>query len=174
MNRERGGINLGNMILMGIGMIMMAVGFIIYPIVVTATATILNYSYAANASINTAYFTGLTAITGIVPLLTLVGFVTAGAITGFMGIKLSKEGGSANLDMGNLIMLGIGLIFIAIGLIIYPITLDGIASVLDTAGISQYTGLVPILRVTPIIVLVAFVSAGVITGFFGIKGISAA
>jgi hypothetical protein len=63
------------------------------------------------------------------------------------------------------------LIFIAVALIIFPVVLDGVSGALDSAyASSSYTGLTAILSVTPLIVLVAFVTGGVVAGFFGIKG----
>ena len=169
---ERGEISIQGMMLMGLGMIFIAVGFIIYPVVTSATDSILAYSYASNATFNAAYFTGLTAVTGITPLVVLVGFLTAGVITGFMGYKVTTGGSDAHMNPAGLMMLGIGMIFIAVGLIIFPVVLDGVSSTLhnNAAGISSsYTGLTPILRVSPLIVLTAFLAGGIVAGFFGIK-----
>ena len=166
--------------MMGIGMVFLAVGFIMFPICMTATDSILAYSYTPSVpamNITDADFTGLTQIVGIVPLLILLGFVSAGVITGFLGFKITsgaREGGKMN--PGSLMMLGLSIVFVAIGLIIFPVVLDGISSVVygGGAGISAtYVGLEPILLVTPLIVLIAFVSAAVITGFFGVKSMSA-
>lgn len=170
---ERGAIEIAGLMMMGIGMIFLAVGFIIYPIIMDATDSILAWS--ANVS-GTAYtiadFTGLSNIVGIVPLVTLLGFVTAGAITGFMGIKMVKgEGGGGEINPGKLMVLGIGLIFIAVALIIYPVVLDGVSTALNASIVAgTYTGLTPILRVTPLIVITAFLTGGVVAGYFGIKG----
>lgn len=174
---ERGMIDIAGLMLMGIGMIFLAVGFIIYPIIMDATDSILVWS--ANVS-GTAYtiadFTGLSNIVGIVPLITLLGFVTAGAITGFMGVKMTKgaaEGtGGGKINPGSLMMLGIGLIFIAVALIIYPVVLDGVSTALNASIVSgAYTGLTPILRVVPLIVITSFLTGGIVAGFFGIKGV---
>lgn len=173
-NDERGAIEIAGLMMMGIGMIFLAVGFIIYPIIMDATDSILAWS--ANVSGNAytiADFTGLSNIVGIVPLVTLLGFVTAGAITGFMGIKMVKGegGGGGSINPGSLMVLGIGLIFIAVALIIYPVVLDGVSTALDASIVAgTYTGLTPILRVTPLIVITAFLTGGIVAGFFGIKG----
>jgi hypothetical protein len=169
---EVGELDIGGIMLMGIGMIFLAVGFIIYPIILDATDAI----YAWSANLTSYYtitdFTGCSAITGIIPLVTLLGFISAGAITGFMGFKVMKTGASATVSPGSLMLLGIGLIFISVALIIFPVVLDGVAASLDAAIIAAtYTGLVPILRVTPLIVLSAFMTGGIVAGFFGIKGI---
>lgn len=178
MRSERGEIDIGGILIMGIGMVFLAVGFIMYPIVMTACDALLAYSFTSNATINAAYFTGFTPIVGITPLLVLIGFLSAAVFSMYLGVKVMKgaEGGTS-LNLGTMLLLGISLIFIAIGLIILPVTLDGIATVLHGtagAGISaSYTGLAPILRVTPLLVLISFVSGAVISGFFGLKRLGA-
>ena len=172
---EKGAIDIQGLMMMGIGMIFIAVGFIIYPVITAATDDILAYSYSSNATFTASYFTGLTSVTGIVPLVVLVGFVTAGVISGFLGYKVTKGEGNARLTPGGLMMLGIGIIFIAVGLIIFPVVLDGVSSVLHngSAGLSSsYTGLSSVLGVTPLIVLTAFLAGGIVAGFFGLKVIA--
>lgn len=170
---ERGAMDMGGTLMMGIAMVFLAVGFIMFPIATDATDTILAYTYSANVSITDASFTGLTAIVGITPLLILLGFVSAAVITGFLGFKVMKEGaGDTKLSPGGMLMSGLSIVFIALGLIIFPVTLDGIASVYHGGGSgvsSSYTGLSAILLVTPMLVLLSFVTASVISGFFGIK-----
>ena len=178
LKKEDGEMNIGGILMMGIGMVFLAVGFIMFPIATDATDTILAYAYTSNATINTAYFTGLTAITGITPLLILLGFVSAAVITGFLGMKVMKSGaGKAGVSPGGLLLSGLSIVFIALGLIIFPVTLDGIASVVHGGGSgisTSYTGLSAILLVTPMLVLLSFISAAVISGFFGIKSIARA
>ena len=174
---EKGAIDIAGLVMMGIGMVFLAVGFIVYPIVTTATDSILSWTYSTNAAvIKTSLFTGLTQVTGIVPLLVLIAFVTAGAVTGFMGYKVSSGAATASAtNPGSMMMLGIGIIFIAVGLIIFPVVLDGVGSVLHGSGAgisSTYTGLEAILKIAPLIVLVAFITAGVVSGFFGIKSMA--
>jgi len=231
---QRGIINIAGLVMMGIGMVFLAVAW--------------SYTAYTHTSITDAYFTGLTQVVGIVPLLVLIGFVTAGAITGFMGYKVASGGATASTtNPGSMMMLGIGIIFIAVGLIMFPVVLDGTASALtaknaysetdevltavgvtignytltntlwngavaevtsissnetgDTAvadnysdpklyvtGLTanktrtfttaynypsvldgDYTGLLPILKISPILVLVAFITVGIVSGFFGIK-----
>jgi hypothetical protein len=173
--REKGEINIAGLMMMGIAMIFVAVGFIIYPVITDATDTILAYVYSGNNTITDASFTGLTSVTGIVPLIVLIGFLTAGVISGFMGYKMVKGGGGGGINLGSLLMLGIGMIFIAVGLIIFPVIMDGVASVLHGGGhgiAATYTGLSSVLLVTPLIVLTAFLAGGVVSSFFGIKGMS--
>ena len=175
---QEGMINIAGLVMMGIGMVFLAVGFIVFPIVTTATDAILAWSYSANAGLATSNstFTGLQQVVGIVPLLVLVGFVTAGAVTGFLGYKVAAGAGTASaMNPGSMMMLGIGIIFIAVGLIIFPVVLDGAASVIHGGGTgisATYTGLGSIISIAPLIVLVAFITAGVISGFFGIKGMA--
>lgn len=169
-NGESGSINIAGLMMMGIAMIFLAVGFIIYPINLDATDTILAWTYDGTrvANYTIADFTGLSSTVGIVPLLILLGLVVSGAVAGIMGIKMAKAG-EGKLDAAGLMMLGIGEIFIAVGLIIFPIVLDGIVLVLDNASITSYTGLSAVAKVVPLIVLVAFISGGIIAGFFGFK-----
>ena len=167
---ERGEINISGLMMMGIGMVFIAVGFIIYPVVTTAATTILGYEYSANTAITDATFTGLTSVTGIVPLVVLVGFLVAGVITSFMGYKAFK--GATSVGPTGIMMLGIGIIFIAVGLIIFPVVLDGAASVLHGGGegiSSSFTGLSSIILVSPLIVMTAFLAGGIVTGFFGVQ-----
>lgn len=172
--KEDGAVNVGGTLLLGIGMVFLAVGFIMFPIATSATDNILAYQYSANASITDSTYTGLTAITGIVPLLILLGFISAAVITGMMGVKVMKGAGSANIGPGGLMMLGLSIVFVAVGLIIFPVVLDGVSSVVHGGGSginAAYTGLSALILVTPMIVLLAFVAASVITGFFGIRSL---
>jgi len=155
-------------------MVFLAVGFIMFPIVTTATDSLLTW----NASVNGTYcnhttFTGFDAIVGITPLLVLVGYLSAAVFSMYLGVKMMKGGaGGTKLDLGTILMLGIALIFIAIGLIILPVTLDGICSVIHGGGTgisASYVGLSAILTITPLLVLISFIAAAVITGFFGLK-----
>ncbi len=169
---ERGVMDIGAILLMGIGMVFLAVGFIIFPIVTTATDALLAYEFTTNATITDASFTGFTAVVGITPLLILIGFISAAVFAMFLGVRIAKGGGGTKLDLGSLLLLGVSMIFIAIGLIILPVALDGIATVIHGGGTGVnplYIGLSPILLVTPLLILISFVSAAVISGFFGIK-----
>ena len=180
-NPERGAIDIGGILIMGIGMVFLAVGFIIYPIVMTACDDLLAYTSGTNvsatAACNATYFTGFTPIVGITPLLILVGFLSAGVFAMYLGVKVMKEGeGGTKLDLGTMLLLGISMIFIAIGLIILPVALDGICTVFYNSGSylsGSYTGLGPILRVTPLLILISFVAGAVITGYFGLKKLGA-
>lgn len=170
---SKGEINIGGVLLMGIGMVFLAVGFIMFPIVTDATDSLLAYQYTSNASITDATFTGFTAVVGITPLLVLLGFLSAAVFSMYLGVKISKGGaGGTTLNLGSMVMLGLSMVFVAVGLIILPVALDGVASVLHGGGSgisASYTGLSPILLVTPLLILISFVSAAIISGYFGIK-----
>jgi len=169
---EKGSMNLGGTLMLGISMVFLAVGFIMFPNITTATDSILAYAYSANAAITDATYTGLTSIVGITPLLALLGYVAVAVLSGFMGIKMMKGGANVHMDPGGLLMLGIGLIFFAIGLLIFPVALDGISSVVhgDGSGISSsYTGLSSVILLVPMLLLLSYVAATVLSGYFGIK-----
>ena len=174
---EHGAVDVGGILLMGIGMVFLAVGFIMFPIVTDASDSLLAYEYTANAAITDASFTGFTAVIGITPLLVLVGYLSAAVFSMFLGVRIMKTGeGDTKLNLGNLLLLGVSLIFIAIALIILPVALDGIASVVHGGGegiSTSYTGLGPIILVTPLLILISFLSGAVISGFFGIKKLGA-
>ena len=175
---ERGEIDIAGILLMGIGMVFLAVGFIIYPIVMDATDALLDWTCVANTSINDATYTGFTQIVGITPLLVLIGYLSAAVFTMYLGIRVMKGAASTSLNLGTLIMLALSLIFIAIALIILPVALEGICSVIsnnsagaDTGqGLSaDYVGLGDILLVTPLLILISFIGGAIVSGFFGIK-----
>ena len=172
---QKGSVNIASTLMMGIAMVFLAVGFIMFPIVTDATDDLLDYAYADNATITDATFTGFTEVVGITPLLILLGFLSAGVFTMFLGVKVAKGmSGGGQVNLGSLILIALSIVFIAVGLIILPVTLDGIASVLhgDGAGVSSsYTGLESILEVTPLLVLISFIGGAVVSGFFGIKKI---
>ena len=171
---HKGEVNISSVLLMGIGMVFLAVGFIMFPIVTDATDGLLAYTYTGNITVTDATYTGFTAVVGITPLLILLGFLSASIFSMYMGVKVAKSGGgSTTLNLGSLIMLALSMVFVAIGLIIMPVALDGISSIVagDATGpmSTAYTGLESILLVTPLLILMSFVSAAVITGYFGIK-----
>ncbi len=167
-----GEVDIGGILMMGIGMVFLAVGFIMYPIIMTSCDTLLAYQYTDNATLTDSYYTGFTSVVGITPLLVLIGFLAASVFTMFLGVKVVKGAGEANLNLGTLIMLALSMVFIAIALIILPVSLDAISSVLHNSGTgisSSYTGLASILKVTPLLILISFLGGSVISGFFGIK-----
>jgi len=171
---KKGEVNISSVLLMGIGMVFLAVGFIMFPIVTDATDGLLAYTYTGNITVTDASYTGFTAVIGITPLLILLGFLSASIFSMYMGVRIAKVGGSTSLDLGSLIMLALSMVFVAIGLIIMPVALDGISSIVAGSATggpmsTAYTGLSSILYVTPLLILISFISAAVITGYFGIK-----
>lgn len=177
---ERGDVNIGGVLLMGIGMVFLAVGFIMFPIVTDATDALLDWTCTANTSTTDATFTGFTSVVGITPLLVLIGFLAAGVFAMYLGVRVARGAGSTRLDLGSMIMLALAMVFIAIALIILPVALEAICSVLSNnsgaANTGQglnaaYTGLSPILLVTPLLILISFIGGAIVSGFFGIKRI---
>lgn len=173
---DKGEVNISSILLMGIGMVFLAVGFIMFPIVTDATDSLLAYTYTGNITVTDASYTGFTAVVGITPLLILLGFLSASIFSMYMGVRVAKTGGSTSLNLGSLIMLAISMVFVAIGLIIMPVALDGISSIVAGSATggpmsTAYTGLSSVLYVTPLLILISFVSAAVITGYFGIRSI---
>lgn len=174
-NEQRGEINLSAILMMGIGFVFIAVGAIMFPQITSASSTILDYAYSANASITDATFTGLTAVTGITPVLVLLGYLAVAVLAGFMGVKVAKGDTSTKFSPGNLLLLAVSLVFVAVGLYIFPTALDGFASVAHGDGLgisSSFTGLSPLILISPMLLLIAFISSTVVVGYFGIKGMS--
>lgn len=169
---QNGAMNVASILMMGIGMVFLAVGFIMFPIVTTATDALLAYAFATNTAIVAVCFTGFTSVVGITPLLVLIGYVAAAVFAMYLGVRIARGSGSTKLDLGTMLLLGISLVFIAIALIIMPITLDGVSTVWHGGGNginAAYVGLQPILILTPLLVLISFISAAVLSGYFGIK-----
>lgn len=170
---ERGSINIQGILMMGIGMVFIAVGFIMFPIVMDACDDLLDWTCTANASITDASFTGFTDVIGITPLLVLLGFIAAGIFAMYLGIKVTKgAAGTTHVDIGTMVLLALAMVFIAIALIIMPVALEAICEVYDEVkyqGSTDYTGLDDILGVTPLMLLISFIGGAVISGFFGLK-----
>lgn len=168
---EKGAINISSILMMGIGMVFLAVGFIMFPIVTDATDDLLAWECTANTSITDATFTGFTQVVGITPLLVLLGFVSAGVFSMYLGVKIGKSAaGGTSVNLGAMLLLALAIVFIAVALIIMPVALDGICSTYnDVYDSSDYVGLSQILLISPLLILIAFVAAAVVSGFFGIK-----
>lgn len=171
-NQETGGMNIGGIMMLGIAMVFLAIGFIFLPITTNAASSLLDYAYSANGSITDETYTGFTSVVGITPLLILVGYLTAAVVTGFLGIKIMKGGGTMSANPGTLMLLGLSIVFIGIGLIIEPVMLDGVSSIVHGGGAgisSDFTGYSSIVLVTPMLVHLGFLTSAVLSGFFGIK-----
>lgn len=158
--------------LMSIGFIIAAVGLIFYPNVTDACTTLLAYEYSSNTSITDATYTGLTTTIGIFPLLTLLGYIAVVFIGMFMGIKLMSNEGSTKFSLGGILLSGIAMIFISLGLNIFPVMLDAISAIVHGGGTgisSAFTGLSSIVLMLPMIGMLSFVTGTVVSGFFGIR-----
>jgi len=139
------------------GLIMIAIAFILFPIVIDGTETILGWNEG-----NLTAFTGLSSVVGIAPMMVFV-FVVFGGI-GMTGVGAFRSAKSGNVGM-NLLL---ALIMIAIAFVVYPIVLDGADTILSDANIADYTGLSSIAAIAPLLVFVSMLFAGI-----GIGGYSA-
>lgn len=72
--------------------------------------------------------------------------------------------------MGNTMKIVIGIIAIAISFIVFPVALDGVATVLADANIADYTGLEAVAQVTPLLIWVSMLFTGGLLTFQGVKG----
>lgn len=174
---ERGAVNIGGIMMLSISLVFLAIGFIFLPISTTAAQTLLDYSYTSNTSITDATYTGFTSVVGITPMLILVGFLTAAVVTGMLGVKVMQGASAAKANPGSLMLVGLSIVFIAIGLIVEPVMLDGVSSVVHNSGAgisSTFTGYSSIVLVSPLLVHIGFLAAAVLSGFFGIKNLSSA
>lgn len=172
---DRGEMNIGGILMLGIGMVFLAVGFIMLPISTDAAADLLAYEYSANTSITDATYTGYTAVVGITPILILIGFLSAAVITGFLGFRVMQSSGSAGFSPGNIMLLGLSIVFIAIGLIIEPVMLDGVSSIVHGGGggiSASFTGYSALVGIAPMLVHIGFLAAAVFSGFFGIRSLA--
>lgn len=74
---------------------------------------------------------------------------------------------------GNVWRIVIGLVAIAISLILFPIVMDGVATILADANLADYTGLDALASVTPLLVFVGMLFTGGLLTFQGVKGVRA-
>jgi len=72
---------------------------------------------------------------------------------------------------GNMIMIALGLVLIAVGFIIFPIVIEGAESTRTATNVSQYTGLGSLVKIGPTLAFVGFLFGGVLTVLFGARGI---
>lgn len=172
MKGQIGAVSIGMILMMSIGIIFVAVGFVMFPNVTDACTALLAYAYTSNTDITDATYTGLTTTIGIFPLMTLLGYLAVAVISGFMGVKIMQDSGSTRLSIGGFLLLAISLVFISLGLYIFPVLLDGVSSVVHGSGSgisSSFTGLSAIILMSPMLVLLAYLVSTVVTGFFGVK-----
>lgn len=72
------------------------------------------------------------------------------------------------IDLGAVLMLGIGMVFISIGIIMFKTIVTASNDVLSE-NLTPFTGTEDMVKVGPTLIYVAFLAAGVVTGFFGVK-----
>lgn len=70
----------------------------------------------------------------------------------------------------NILAIVMGVIAIAIAFVIFPIVLDGAATILADVNLADYTGLEAIVQVAPLIVFVAMLFGGGLLAFKGASG----
>lgn len=75
---------MGGTMRIALGLVGMAIALIIFPIVLTASAAIMN-----NANIGN--YTGLSDVVGIAPLVLLVGLLFGSGYTAYSGVKKQKK-----------------------------------------------------------------------------------
>ena len=93
----------------------------------------------------------------------------------YLGIKVGQGAGSTKLDLGAMILLALMIVFLAVALIIFPVTLEAICSTLtgDGSGInSAFTGVEDFLLMSPLLLTVALVGGAIVSGFFGLRRLS--
>jgi hypothetical protein len=70
--------------------------------------------------------------------------------------------------MGNKMFLG--LIMIAVSFILFPIVMEGAATILADANLADYTGLETIVAIAPTLVFVGMLFGGGVLTYMGAKG----
>lgn len=171
---ERGAVNMQGFIFVAIGLIMVAVGFIIFPICITGTDSILAYSKAVGThTFVAANYTGLTSVAALTPLLVLLGFIVSTVLVGFMGVQTFRGAQEYEGNPAQYLLLGVGMIFIAVALIVFPILMDGVstawAAIIDSSYSSSYTGLTGFIPIAPLLALVGTIFIGVVAEYFGVR-----
>ena len=63
----------------------------------------------------------------------------------------------------------LGIIMIAIAFVVFPIVLDGAATILADANLADYTGLDAVVSISPLVVFVAMLFGGGLLTFQGVK-----
>lgn len=142
------------------GLIMTAIAFILFPIVMEGTETIMGWTGSGG---NITQFTGLQSVVQIAPMIVFVFVVFAGiGTTVYGGVKTAQSG-----KVGMAMLLG--LIMIAISFVIYPIVMDGTDTLLAAIDASSYsyTGLESIAKIAPLLVFVSMLFGGIGLGAYG-------
>lgn len=63
----------------------------------------------------------------------------------------------------------VGIILIAVSFIMFPIVLEGAATILDDANLADYTGLETIVSIAPTLVFVSMLFGGGVMTYLGVK-----
>jgi threonine/homoserine/homoserine lactone efflux protein len=63
----------------------------------------------------------------------------------------------------------LGIIMIAIAFVVFPIVLDGAATILADVNLANYTGLEAVASIAPLVVFVAMLFGGGLLTFQGVK-----
>ena len=94
-------------------------------------------------------------------------------LANFMKVWREEKGA---VNIAGTMMMGIAMVFIAIGFIFLPITTDASQDLLDytysgnvTTAASTYTGFEAVVGITPLLILVGFLIASVVSGMMGVK-----
>ena len=85
---------MGPMTRVVVGLVLIAVAFIIFPIVLTGAGEITGWT-GANASENITQFTGLEPMVKVGPLLIFIGLLAGGGILTFTGVRAGTGRGQA-------------------------------------------------------------------------------
>ena len=83
---------------------------------------------------------------------------------------------SGGVDLSGIMIMGLGFVFIGVGFIVFQIFMDAAQEILDwdcTANTSisdaTFTGFTDIVGITPLLVLVGFLAAGVFSMYLGVQ-----
>lgn len=76
---------------MVIGLVLIAVALIVFPIVLTGTSEVLEWSSTDNTT-TISDFTGLETLVQIAPLLIFIGFLAGGGVLTFRGVQERRAG----------------------------------------------------------------------------------
>ena len=64
----------------------------------------------------------------------------------------------------------LGIVLIAVSFIMFPIVLEGAATILADANLADYTGLETIVSIAPTLVFVSMLFGGGVMTYLGVKG----
>jgi len=139
------------------GVIAIVIAFVIYPMVLTATQSILTYAHIAS-------FTGMSSVAAIAPLIIFVSMIFGGGLMVFQGAK----GSGKDLGMKNIIMIVGGLIDIVIMLLLFPTILASAYTIITDAHIADYTGLASVGAIAPLVLFVSSLFGGGLLSWTGL------